>query len=247
MVNAEDQSLGTVTVTVCEVPAGLFEELEGEARDIAEEIREKNRMISLRRRAIFSFEDILATGKYPDGSEFKGNPSELAAQIAENTAFVSTLKESRRALREAQSRKQLEIIAWSVCDHQAEDFLDGEAPQAFEATSGNYDGVNYRIAGPNTILQYASVGRAFIESLYLAVTNYQRQVLIEPKAIWEQAAKTKAMIERSLEKIMQAQVDRSVEVATGPKEDQAAELGEELEGETDPNAKRPPAKAKATA
>jgi hypothetical protein len=235
VVSAEAEELGTVGVTLCEMPAGLFEELEGETRDLLEEAREKNRAIAECRRKMFAAEDALTAGAWPDTSK-AFDASSVAAELAGLGARVTELKAKRRELREAITRRKLELIAWGICDHRPSDFLTGDEENAFEATAGNYDGLAYRIAGPDTMARYASAGQCLIDSLFLAVANWQKQTFVSPEEVWKAEREAKAYLEAALKKALGEAVERSVSDALG--EDEAAELGA-LVDDSDPNAKRP--------
>jgi hypothetical protein len=236
VVSAEDPALGIVGVTLCEMPAGLFEELEGETRDLLEEAREKNRAIADCRRKMFAAEDALTAGAWPDTSK-AFDASIVAAELAGLGARVTELKAKRRELREAITRRKLELIAWGICDHRPSDFLTGDEENPFEATTGNYDGLAYRIAGPDTMARYTSAGQSLIDSLFLAVANWQKQTFVSPEEVWKAEREAKAYLEAALKKALGDAMERSVSDAIGG-EDEAAELGA-LVDDSDPNLKRP--------
>ncbi len=238
-VSAEDPSLGVVVVTLCEIPAGLFEELEGEIRDLMDEGSEKNRQIAAARRKSFELEDALYAGAWPDPSKaFEAGA--IQAELAELADRVKILKDRRKEIRAEAARRKLELIAWGICDHRAADFLNGDEPVPFEPTGGSYDGMTYRIASGQTIGEYVSAGQSLIESLVLAVCNYQRQRVITPAQVWKAEAEAKALLEKAYQAAIAGQVDRVLGDAIGaPKNaDEAAELGAELD-DSSPNEKRP--------
>ncbi len=235
VVSAEAEELGLVVVTLCEMPAGLFEELEGETRDLLEEAREKNRAIAEARRKMFALEDALTAGAWPDPSKpFDANT--ISAELGVLAGRVAELKAKRQELRGAITRRKLELIAWGICDHRPSDFLTGEEENAFEATAANYDGLAYRIAGPDTMARYASAGQSLIDSLFMAVANWQKQTYVPPAEIWKAEREAKAFLEAALKKALGEATDRSVSDALG--EDEAAELGAVVD-DSEGNAKRP--------
>lgn len=248
VVNPEDPSLGVVKVTLCEIPSGLFEELEGEAKELVDELQEINRNIASAKRRSYTLEDSITAGEWV-GTEPK--PFEVSlcrAELIQINDRLIELKAKRRVGREDKYRKQAELIAWGVCDHLAKDFEqeDGE-PLTFEPTAGSYDGLSYRIAAPHIVQAYASVGQAFIDSLYLAVTNFQRGIVKDAKLVWEETKKAKDLLEITFKKVMDRQIKEAVAVATGKavSEDDLADIG--AEEEPDPNAERSTTTATTTA
>jgi len=241
-VSADNEEFGVVGVTLCEIPAGLFEEIEGETRDILEEIREKHRAIADARRKMFTLEDALTAGAWPDPSK-AFEASAVAAELATLGARVVELKAKRQELRAAITRRKLELIAWGICDHRAADFLTGAEENPFEVVNGSYDGLAYRIAGPDTMARYASVGQCLIDSLFLAVVNWQRQTFIPAEEVWRADRESKAFLQEALKKALGDEVSRAVgDVTARPiSEDEAGELGA-LVDDSEGNGKRPTTK-----
>ena len=239
VVSANDESLGTVQVTLCELPSGLLEELEGEASELGEEIRECNKAISTARRRTFAIEDLLTRrGQSEGGEAVVWNPADLRTEAAELAARVAEMKQRRGVARKSQHGVKMQLIQWAICNHLASDFLneEGEAV-AFQAIAGSYDSLSYRIASPEIMAAYASVGRDFIDALYLAATHYQRKVINLPVEIWAETKRAKERLEANIKAFLDKQVDKAAREVTGDTtpEDRAAELG--AEDDADPKTK----------
>ncbi len=238
VLDPENESLGVVEVTLCEIPSGLLEELQGESTDQGEVVRELNRSIAEARRRLFILEDALTANAWPKEEERPFNPEEARVEQAQLNQRIHELKTRRKEAREARDRSLLELVAWGVCNHKAADFIDEETeePIAYEAGAATYDTINYRITSPTTLNQYISIGRAFITALSNAIGFYQRGKVQSPRLIWDEAKKAAEELEAKIEQIRTKYVNEAIKLATGEElEDTAAELGEEL----DPNSKRP--------
>lgn len=237
-VNPNEESVGTVELVLCELPAGLLEELEGEIRELAESIFETNKNLSSARRQQFELEAQAAMA-FPEAREG------ILAQCSDALTRCQDLREQRQEYKAERRGKQLQIIAWGVCNHNPADFLSGTKEIEFKPEIAVYDGLQYRVASKATIRQYLSVGTEFIDCLYVYVTNFQRQVVLSPRKVWDETKKNRLRIEQKIEALLQRELEAEVRNATDQTpEDRLAEAGGELGAEEpDPNGKRTLAKA----
>jgi hypothetical protein len=238
-VNLNDEKQGTVELKLCELPSGLLEELEGEISELGTRITEKNQNLASARRLLFLVENQITNAKEEDYAS-------LTRELKRLTERCKELREERQGLKAERRGKQMELIAWGVCDHNQKDFLVGEREVPFKPEIGVYDGIQYRIASLATIRQYLSVGTDFVDCVYMYVTNFQRQVVLSARKVWDETKKTKERIDKKIEALLQNELNKAIQNATEDTtpEDRLAEAGGELGAEElDPNAKRAQATA----
>jgi hypothetical protein len=208
VLDESDPRAGAVGITVCEIPKGLLEEIRDDVDDLVEEIKGLNSQIADARLRGLAVEELAAAKAR--GASFEELAAIKTSARAAVVGQIEELKKEKAKRRRELVARQRDLVAWGVCDHKAEDFLDDETGEAFpfDAERGEYDGVAYKVASPVLIAAYLSAGEPFFKALYNAIVRWQQGVAWSPAKVWEEhkaaQERIKALVKAQLEAELKA-------------------------------------------
>lgn len=199
VIDGDDPTMGTVGLTICEIPKGLFRDFKDDVESSSDALTASSEE-ELRLR-------VEMTAALKAAKERGAGPEELFTvkqqlKAALDVELVELRKDRKKASAE-QAAAQLGIIRWGVCDHVSDDFelddlVDDEVDTfPFQRGQENYDGVNYLVAGDQVISAYQSIGQPFLDALYFAIIAWQEGKHNPPEKVWEGARRFKEIVTKA--------------------------------------------------
>lgn len=185
VLDKDQPDLGTVRLTLCEMPSGQLIDLKEDGNATTEELHAIAEDIA---KAEASLAAKLST---------ETDPIAATRHHQEHTQRIKEHREQRKVANRQLHLLKMQAIQWGVAGHRAEDFQDEEGqPFPHSSEEQEFDEVKYKVTSKATLSSYLSLGKAFIDALYQAVFAWQGGKVTDPVKVWESAAQVRAIGDR---------------------------------------------------